>query len=149
MLDLVEKPAHYQGAGLETIDVIEDWVADPGAHLGTAIKYLCRAGRKGGNPAVQDLRKARWYVARADLWIARGGRVAAWSHHSGRAIEPEHVRRAFGLDGNVAAAVEAVASALSGPTFCSEHLEIALIAIDATIAALTVPAVIGEVADVA
>lgn len=61
MSDPVNHPAHYKASnGLEAITVIEGF--DLGFHLGNAVKYLLRAGKK--DDAVQDLRKARWYVER-------------------------------------------------------------------------------------
>ncbi len=62
MTDFINQPPHYiEGRQIEPIDVIEDW--NLGFHLGNAIKYLSRAGRKGNNP-VEDLEKAVWYVNR-------------------------------------------------------------------------------------
>ena len=58
--DPVDHPTHYRShpSGVECITVTE--------HLnfciGNAVKYLWRAGLKGD--AVEDLRKARWYVDR-------------------------------------------------------------------------------------
>jgi hypothetical protein len=63
--DAVSHPPHYQGK-VECIDAIEAALGDDGfvAHCrGTAMKYLYRAGRKG--EAVEDLRKAAWYLDRA------------------------------------------------------------------------------------
>lgn len=61
----VHHPAHYGGAGnpVEAIRVIEDWGL--GFHLGNALKYLLRAGRKPTAPAAEDLAKALWYADRA------------------------------------------------------------------------------------
>ena len=59
--DMVNHPPHYTFGKFEVIDVIEDW--DLGFHLSNAIKYLARAGRKGGD-VTQDLRKAVWYIER-------------------------------------------------------------------------------------
>ena len=56
----VNHPPHYTKGGIEAIDVIEAW--DLGFHLGNAIKYIARAGRKGD--AAEDLRKAIWYLER-------------------------------------------------------------------------------------
>jgi hypothetical protein len=60
MSDLVNHPPHYTShpAGIECIDVIEHYPLN----VGNAIKYLWRAGLKGD--AVEDLRKAAWYVNR-------------------------------------------------------------------------------------
>jgi hypothetical protein len=44
----------------EVIDVIEDWNLD--FHLGNALKYIARAEHKGH--ALEDLKKARWYLNR-------------------------------------------------------------------------------------
>jgi len=59
----VNHPAHYGGADnpYEAIKVIEAW--NLGFHLGNAVKYICRAGKK--TTLVEDLEKARWYLDRA------------------------------------------------------------------------------------
>jgi hypothetical protein len=58
----VEHPAHYGGAAnpYEAIKVIRAWGL--GFALGNAIKYIARAGRKPGESALDDLKKARWYL---------------------------------------------------------------------------------------
>ena len=60
--EAVDHPAHYGGAEnvYEAIKVIEAWGL--GFCLGNAVKYVARAGKKG--PALEDLKKARWYVNR-------------------------------------------------------------------------------------
>ena len=60
MSDSVNRPAHYLGhpSGVECIDVTEHM----GFCLGNAVKYIWRSGLKGD--AVEDLRKARWYLDR-------------------------------------------------------------------------------------
>lgn len=58
--DVVNNPDHYTSGGIECIDYIE--AKGLGFHLGNAVKYISRAGRKGD--AVEDLRKARWYLDR-------------------------------------------------------------------------------------
>ena len=59
--DVVNSPSHYaEGREFETIDVIEDWGL--GYHLGNAVKYISRAGRK--DDILQDLKKAQWYLNR-------------------------------------------------------------------------------------
>ena len=62
-MEAVNHPAHYGGADnpYEAIKVIEAWRLD--FHLGNAVKYISRAGKKGS--AVEDLQKARWYIDRA------------------------------------------------------------------------------------
>lgn len=57
----INHPKHYQGDGLEAIDVIEAFKLD--FNLGNAIKYILRAGKKECRK--QDLEKASWYIARS------------------------------------------------------------------------------------
>lgn len=60
-LETVHHPAHYGGdTPYEAIKVIEAWGL--GFHLGNAVKYIARAGRKGD--IAEDLLKARWYLDR-------------------------------------------------------------------------------------
>ena len=70
MIEMIEKPSdpvnnpdHYTDGGIETIDYIE--AKGLGYHLGNAVKYISRAGKKGTNQGLEDLRKAQWYLARA------------------------------------------------------------------------------------
>ncbi len=58
----IDHPAHYGGADnvYEAIKVIEAWGL--GFNLGSALKYVCRAGHKGTR--LDDLKKARWYLDR-------------------------------------------------------------------------------------
>lgn len=55
-------PEHYNKGTYEAINVIEAWGAN--FNLGNALKYICRAGKKEGNTAKQDLQKAVWYLER-------------------------------------------------------------------------------------
>ena len=59
--DMVNSPAHYNKAGIETIDMIESVTGDGfEAYLqGNILKYLCRYKYKNG---AEDLRKANWYL---------------------------------------------------------------------------------------
>lgn len=59
-VDLVNHPPHYKSGGLECIDVIEAFGL--GFHLGNAVKYILRAGKKGDR--TEDLKKAAWYLSR-------------------------------------------------------------------------------------
>lgn len=59
-LSLVNHPEHYQGKGIEVIDIIEAF--DLNFSLGNAIKYILRADKKGNRK--QDLEKARFYLNR-------------------------------------------------------------------------------------
>ena len=56
------EPIYYKALKHEPIDVIEDWGLN--FLLGSALKYLSRAGKKADNPAIQDLMKARYYIDR-------------------------------------------------------------------------------------
>lgn len=58
-------PEHYRLTP-EPIAVVDGWGL--GFSLGCVIKYIARAGRKPGASAIDDLRKARWYL---DHEIAR------------------------------------------------------------------------------
>ena len=60
--DNVSHPSHYTGGKIEVIDFIED--KGLGFHLGNAVKYISRAGRKNPDKTVEDLRKAVWYINR-------------------------------------------------------------------------------------
>jgi hypothetical protein len=59
MTDAIDPP-HYQThpSGVECIQITEHM----NFCLGNAIKYIWRAGLK--NNAIEDLRKARWYIDR-------------------------------------------------------------------------------------
>jgi hypothetical protein len=62
--EIVNHPAHYGGdTTYEAIKVIEAWQL--GFCLGNAVKYICRAGKKPGVDAREDLKKALWYLRRA------------------------------------------------------------------------------------
>ena len=60
--DPVNHPAHYTSGKIEVIDFIED--KQLGFHLGNAVKYIVRAGRKDPTRTVEDLLKAIWYLKR-------------------------------------------------------------------------------------
>ena len=80
--DPVNHPSHYTDGKIEVIDFIED--KQFGFHLGNAIKYISRAGKKfPGNTQkeIEDLEKAIWYINRriaelnGDMEIESGGEV--------------------------------------------------------------------------
>lgn len=69
--DSVNHPDHYaKGRKYEPIDVIVDWELD--FCLGSAVKYISRAGRKPGSDPKEDLRKAVWYLEK-ELWLMETG----------------------------------------------------------------------------
>lgn len=57
----VSHPAHYNSGKIEVIEFIED--QGLGFHLGNAVKYISRAGKKTEDPRI-DLKKAVWYIQR-------------------------------------------------------------------------------------
>jgi hypothetical protein len=67
-IDQINHPSHYTDGGYETIDFIEKMQL--GYHLGNAVKYISRAGKKTSDP-IEDLNKAMWYLDRLmaiDVW---------------------------------------------------------------------------------
>lgn len=58
--DPVNHPEHYTShpSGVECIDITRHMTFN----IGNVIKYCWRSGLKDGNPSVQDLRKAKWYL---------------------------------------------------------------------------------------
>ena len=74
--DNVNHPSHYTSGQIEVIDFIED--QHLGFHLGNAVKYISRAGRKDPARTVEDLRKAAWYLNRQieRLEMSLGGQNA-------------------------------------------------------------------------
>ena len=58
----VEHPDHYQSENIEAIDVIEAFELN--FSLGSAVKYILRAGKKPSETAEEDLSKAVWYIQR-------------------------------------------------------------------------------------
>ena len=70
--DPVNHPPHYTShpSGVEAITVCEHM----NFCVGNAMKYLWRAGLKGD--AVEDLKKARWYLDREIQRLDTGPRVS-------------------------------------------------------------------------
>lgn len=62
MSESVNHPAHYNAGKIEVIEAIEDWMLT--YHLGNAVKYIARAGKKDPNKTIEDLQKAVWYINR-------------------------------------------------------------------------------------
>lgn len=59
--DMVNHPAHYNKAGIETIDALQAMLTDGFDYYlqGNIAKYLWRYRYKNG---VEDLKKAQWYL---------------------------------------------------------------------------------------
>jgi hypothetical protein len=62
--EYVNHPTHYGGESnpYEVIKVVE--ALDMDFHLGNTFKYIARAGKKGTDKEIQDLKKALWYLER-------------------------------------------------------------------------------------
>lgn len=60
MNDIISNPSHYCDTKYEPKDVIRDWGLN--FNLGSTVKYIKRAGKKDGNSALQDLKKARQFI---------------------------------------------------------------------------------------
>ena len=58
--DVINHPKHYTAhpSGIECIQITEHM----GFNLGNAVKYIWRSDLK--NDAIEDLKKARWYIDR-------------------------------------------------------------------------------------
>lgn len=68
----IDHPSYYGGENNphEAIKCIEG--AKLGFVLGTAVKYIWRAGKKNGESTVKDLKKAIWYIERRIEQIEKG-----------------------------------------------------------------------------
>ena len=64
--EMVNHPNHYGGEDnpYEVVKVAEAWGLDKDAYVFNVLKYITRSGKKDGNPPVQDLEKAVWYLNR-------------------------------------------------------------------------------------
>ena len=68
MSDMINHPQHYTSGKIEVIDFIEDKGLN--FNLGNVLKYVARAGHKKSSgksvdaKALEDLKKARWYIER-------------------------------------------------------------------------------------
>lgn len=61
-METVDHPKHYNvhPSSIECIEIVE-WF---NFNIGNAIKYLWRSGLKPRVEAIEDLKKARWYIDR-------------------------------------------------------------------------------------
>lgn len=91
----VEHPQHYGGKNnpYEAIKVIEAWALS--FHLGNTIKYISRVGKKAGESALDDLRKARWYLNRAIKRLEAEAPSSRW-----RVVELSDTYRIISPEGN-------------------------------------------------
>lgn len=76
MADIINHPAHYTSGKIEVIDFIED--KELNFNLGNVVKYVARCGRKKSSgrsmdaKALEDLKKARWYIDREIMIREKG-----------------------------------------------------------------------------
>lgn len=99
--DAVNHPSHYTDGKYEVIDFIEDKRLD--FHMGNAIKYISRAGKKDIASKEQDLQKAVWYLKRrltlSEPIVIHHGRIVVLDY----AVDKDfinnlwHVMIAFGM----------------------------------------------------
>ena len=68
--DAVNHPSHYTDGKIEVIEYIED--KKLGYHLGNAVKYISRAGKKDPSKTIEDLEKAMWCINRKIELIEKG-----------------------------------------------------------------------------
>lgn len=65
--DMIQKPPHYNKFSFQPIDMIDEvtnyYEGSTAFHIGTVLKYLCRAPFKG--KLLEDLKKANYYLTRA------------------------------------------------------------------------------------
>ena len=78
--DNVNSPSHYTTGKIEVIDFIEDKGLN--FRLGNVVKYVARCGHKKSvgksmdAKALEDLKKARWYLDR-EITIREGSKTNA------------------------------------------------------------------------
>lgn len=90
--DPVNHPAHYTSGKIEVIDYIEDQKLP--YHLGNAVKYISRAGKKDKDKTVEDLKKAVWYIQR---YI---GLISTWNTSDGTDSTTDTANKASASNGS-------------------------------------------------
>ena len=76
MSDMINHPQHYTSGKIEVIDFIEDKGLN--FNLGNVVKYVVRSGHKKSSgksmeaKALEDLKKARWYIDREIMIREKG-----------------------------------------------------------------------------
>ncbi len=120
MSDAVNHPSHYNDGRYEVIEFIEDYGV--GFHVGNAIKYISRAGKKDPSKDIQDLNKAIWYLTRAkdygETYIKMGAHRISLADYCVDKKLALHLRRAMYkiIDGAYDQAIEMI----------QEHIQIML-----------------------
>jgi hypothetical protein len=141
MTEKIDHPAHYGGASspFEVIKIVEEWGL--GFHLGNALKYVARAGKKTPGDVLTDLKKARWYLDRAITQSSIVLHVNAKGPHDGFIAAARTAAAVWGLTApRLVDVVEMIATAAGRGTWAyvaiREDLSLALDGLDKTIAAL-------------
>ena len=64
--EMVNHPDHYgeEENPYEVVKIAEATGLDKDAYLFNVLKYIVRSGKKDGNPPLQDMKKALWYLER-------------------------------------------------------------------------------------
>lgn len=102
--DPVNHPSHYTYGKYEVIDFIESWGF--GFHLGNAVKYISRAGKKDPAKTLEDLNKALWYIKRFLDWP---GRKLFIEDSRKEKIDPDDYTKDKGLDLGLATVIQLLA----------------------------------------
>lgn len=104
----VNHPQYYGGKEnpYEAIKVIEKWFL--GFCLGNAVKYISRAGKKVAAKLIEDLEKTVWYLEREIKGTGTTQPAVGLSTFPLDCM-PADVITAWGLSGNLAAAVNYIA----------------------------------------
>ena len=100
----VSHPAYYTTGSIETWDFIADWRMD--FLRGNAVKYIVRAGRKDGNSAEQDLRKALEYLKKVQT-VGTYPREISWADYDPK-IDPVAFAADKDLPAPLAAAIVSI-----------------------------------------
>lgn len=101
--DQIKQPAHYvEGRVIEPLHVIEDWKLN--YHLGCAVKYVSRAGRK--DCEVSDLQKALCYLDH--FLVGCTGATAESYFDKGREYGPNEVALDWKLTTDLSLALEQI-----------------------------------------
>lgn len=116
MTDNVDHPSHYNQGGpvgedgtaqFEVIKIIDDVGWGFAFCMGNALKYVLRAPHKGTQ--AEDLKKAQWYLRRANQYQERMARVLAQ-----RTVNIDEATKAWGLTFGKAALAVAVKAITDG-----------------------------------
>ncbi len=126
-------PSHYQKhpSGMQAIDLVEQL----GFNIGNAIKYIWRAGLKGGEARrLEDYKKARWYLERQHA----GGLILPLTDRAYATIERVRTHEAPGSVLNDV--LYQLVMGAAGPTYVTRGNTMgAMIVLDSAISQLEAP----------